>query len=203
MKKIGIMGGTFDPIHIGHLILGESAYEQFGLDRVLFMPSGRPPHKIGRQGASNSQRCEMVRLAVRDNPHFELSLQEMHDEGYTYTRHTLEQLCAENPDTGYYFIMGADSLLSFDTWRDPQRICELCTLVVAVRDHLPMEELSRKIEEVCERYHANIETLSTLNMDVSSHHLREWISQGRSCRYYLPEQVRGYIQEQHIYAGVL
>ena len=199
MRRTGIMGGTFDPIHVGHLILGESAYEQFHLDNVLFMPSGKPPHKIGRKGASNEQRTEMVRLAIRDNPHFELSLQEMHDEGYSYTRYTLETLCAQNPDTEYYFIMGADSLINFDTWRDPQRICELCVLVVAIRDHLPAWQLREKIEEVQKKYNARIDTLSTLNMDVSSHNLREWFAQGRSCRYYLPEEVRDYIRSHHIY----
>ena len=107
------MGGTFDPIHIGHLILGESAYEQFGLDRVLFMPSGNPPHKTKRHGASNSERAEMVRLAIGNNPHFELSLEEMHEQGYIYTKETLRRLRMRNPDcrcpqtvqpeSGYFF----------------------------------------------------------------------------------------------------
>ena len=88
-KKIGIMGGTFDPIHMGHLILGEKAYEQLELDKVLFMPCGNPPHKRNRKGrATDEQRAEMVRLAIEDNPHFELSLIEMHEEGYTYTYRT-------------------------------------------------------------------------------------------------------------------
>lgn len=111
-KKIGIMGGTFDPIHMGHLILGEQSYEQFQLDKVLFMPSGNPPHKRDRAGrASDNQRVDMVRLAIEDNPHFELSLAEMHETGYTYTYRTLEELKEYNPDTDYYFIIGADSLL--------------------------------------------------------------------------------------------
>ena len=109
-KKIGIMGGTFDPIHMGHLILGEQSYEQFQLDKVLFMPSGNPPHKRDRAGrASDNQRVDMVRLAIEDNPHFELSLAEMHETGYTYTYRTLEELKEYNPDTDYYFIIGADS----------------------------------------------------------------------------------------------
>ena len=112
MRKVGIMGGTFDPIHIGHLILGENAFLQFGLDQVLFMPSGNPPHKRDRRGrASTLQRVEMVQEAIGPNSHFALSLAETHDEGYTYTKETLERLKAENPDTEYYFIIGADSLL--------------------------------------------------------------------------------------------
>ena len=112
-RRVGIMGGTFDPIHIGHLILGESAWQQFCLEKVLFMPSGNPPHKRVRDGASNWQRVEMVRLAIRSNPHFELSLEEMHEQGYVYTKETLRRLRKQHPDTDYYFILGADSVLTF------------------------------------------------------------------------------------------
>ena len=133
-RKEGIMGGTFDPIHIGHLILGEAAYEQLGLDTVWFMPSGNPPHKKHREGrASDEQRAEMVRMAISGNPHFSLSLMEMEEEGYTYTYHTLERLREKHPDTDYYFIIGADSLRDFSTWMKPQRISDACTLVVAGR----------------------------------------------------------------------
>lgn len=90
-KKIGIMGGTFDPIHIGHLILGEKTYELLGLDKILFMPAGNPPHKQNRIGrATDAQRVSMVEKAISGNPHFELSLTEMNDKGFTYTYHTLE-----------------------------------------------------------------------------------------------------------------
>ena len=198
MKKVGIMGGTFDPIHIGHLILGENAYAQFGLDKVLFMPSGHPAYKLHR-GATNGQRVEIVRRAIGDNPHFELSLQEMRDEGYTYTRQTLENLTASHPDTEYYSIMRAESLLTFDTWKDPERICELCTIVVAVRDHLSEQELDTAIENISRRYNARIEKLSTLNIDISSSQLRKWLREGRSCRYYIPGAVLSYIQDGGIY----
>ncbi len=197
------MGGTFDPIHIGHLILGENAYEQFDLDQVLFMPSGNPPHKQNREGrASNEQRVEMVRRAIAGNDHFAISLVEMHDEGYTYTRQTLERLHEENPNTDYYFIMGADSLLSFDTWRDPEEICQLCTIVVAVRDHLPSGELDAAIEHNRWKYHADIRKLSTLNIDVSSRQLREWTAMNKSCRYYTPQPVIDYIHEHEIYRNL-
>lgn len=133
-KKIGIMGGTFDPIHVGHLILGEKAYEQLGLDKILFMPAGNPPHKRNRKGrASDEQRVEMVNLAIQGNPHFELSLIEMNAEGFTYTYRTLETLKKQNPDTDYYFIIGADSLYNFATWMEPARICQACTIVVATQ----------------------------------------------------------------------
>lgn len=199
-KKVGIMGGTFDPVHTAHLLLGESAYEQFGLDKVLFMPSGNPPHKRDRQGgATDAQRVEMVRRAIRLNPHFELSLAEMHELGYIYTSRTLERLRAEAPDTDYYFIMGADSLFSFDTWYEPQRICDQCVLVAAVRGHVAPEDLDAQIQRYREAYHADIRKLITPNMDISSSQIREWLGQGRSCRYYLPEEVRAYIGEERMY----
>lgn len=201
-KKIGIMGGTFDPIHVGHLILGERAYEQLSLDKVLFMPSGNPPHKRNRTGrASDEQRIAMVKKAIRGNPHFELSLAEMHEEGYSYTYRTLEALKEENPDTDYYFIIGADSLYTFETWKEPLRICRACTLVVAVRNHIPMDELSREMELLNRKYNGRFIRLDTMNIDVSSRHLREWTVQHKSLRYYVPDKVIAYMQEQGIYLG--
>ena len=193
------MGGTFDPIHIGHLILGESAYQQFDLEKVLFIPSGNPPHKKERKGASNEERVEMVRRAIASNPHFELSLEEMHDQGYNYTRETLERLRRAHPDTEYYFIMGADSLLNFETWKEPEGICRLCVLVAAVRDHMPQDKLDEQIRFLSKKYQADIRKLESLNIDISSHTLRAWVEEGRSCRYYRPEDVILYMEEHRIY----
>lgn len=200
-RRVGIMGGTFDPIHIGHLILAENAYEQFGLEKVLFMPSGNPPHKTKRDGATNEERVEMVRRAISFNEHFELSLEEMHEEGYNYTRETLARLTAANPDIEYYFIMGADSLLSFESWREPQEICRLCVLVAAVRDHMPQTLLNEQIDRLREKFHADIRKLESLNIDISSRTIRSWAAEGRSCRYYVPEPVIAYMEERGIYRG--
>ncbi|MDO4343483.1 MAG: nicotinate-nucleotide adenylyltransferase [Eubacteriales bacterium] len=199
-RKIGIMGGTFDPIHVGHLILGESAYQQFGLEKVLFMPSGNPPHKRNRSGrAALSERIEMVGLAIEDNPHFELSLAEAHEDGYTYTSKTLTRLTSECPDTEYYFIMGADSLFSFEQWKDPGRIAQLAILVVAGRDHADDEKLNQTAEHLKNLFHARIQRLSTPNIDISSKMLRGWIAQGCSTRYYIPDSVNRYISDLHLY----
>ena len=201
-KKIGIMGGTFDPIHMGHLILGEKAYEQLELDKVLFMPCGNPPHKRNRKGrATDEQRAEMVRLAIEDNPHFELSLIEMHEEGYTYTYRTLEQLNKANPDTEYYFIIGADSLFNFDTWMEPERICHEAVLVVATRDHTPLKELDQQMQLLSQKYNGNFIRLDTMNIDVSSELLRSWHESGQSLRYYVPQPVISYIEKNDIYKG--
>ena len=198
-RRVGIMGGTFDPIHIGHLILGESAWQQFCLEKVLFMPSGNPPHKRVRDGASNWQRVEMVRLAIRSNPHFELSLEEMHEQGYVYTKETLRRLRKQHPDTDYYFILGADSVLTFDTWMGPQEICDQCILTAAVRDSMDTETLDRAILHLREKYHADIRKLESPNLDISSHNIRSWCAEGRSIRHYVPDAVVDYIIDKGIY----
>lgn len=199
-KRIGIMGGTFDPIHIGHLILGETAYHQFHLDKVLFMPAGNPPHKQVRENrATDSQRVDMVRLAIASNPHFTLSLEEMHREGYTYTYRTLERLKKQYPNTEYYFILGADSLYTFDEWKEPGRILTACTILVGTRNHTSDEKLDRVIRYLEEKYQGKIEKLESLNIDISSKMIRSWIEKGRSLAYYVPDQVIDYIQRNNIY----
>ncbi|HUM82546.1 MAG TPA: nicotinate-nucleotide adenylyltransferase [Lachnospiraceae bacterium] len=203
MRKIGIMGGTFDPIHIGHLILGENACQQFGLEKVIFMPAGNPPHKQHRDGrASNEDRMKMVGLAIASNPHFELSDVEMNEKGFTYTYRTLELLKKLNPDAEYYFIIGADSLFDFDKWMKPQRICDACTIVAATRNHTSSEALDAAIAHVAETYRASIYKLDTENIDVSSNMIREWITEDRTIRYYVPDSVIDYIREHDVYAGL-
>lgn len=199
--KTGIMGGTFDPIHIGHLILAEKAYEQFHLDRVLFIPAGNPPHKQNREGrATDIQRVEMVKLAIAGNPHFSLCLDEMTEEGYSYTYLTLERLKRANPDDEYYFIIGADSLRDFHTWREPARICAAAGLLAAVRDHMPKQEIEKKMNVLRKDYSADISLLEIPNMDVASHTIRSWIAEGKSIRYYLPDSVIQYIKNNRIYS---
>ena len=198
--KVGIMGGTFDPIHIGHLILGEAARQQFRLDKVLFMPAGNPPHKRNRAGrATDEQRVEMVRLAIASNPGFELSLFEMNEDGYSYTYRTLEMLREENPDTEFYFIMGADSLFDFDQWRDPQRIVNAAHIVVATRNQTDPDVFDTLLNQRRDQFHGDFLKLDTPNLDISSKHIRERIRNRESARYYLPDPVLEYIREKGIY----
>lgn len=199
-KRIGIMGGTFDPIHIGHLILGETAYEQFQLDEVLFMPSGNPPHKRNRaHRATDDQRCEMVKRAIASNPHFSLSLEEMNEDGFTYTYRTLERLNKKHPNTEYYFILGADSLFDFDEWKEPARICQAGIIVVATRNHTKEEALDETISYLTKKYNGSFKKLKTLNIDISSALLRSWVAGKRNIRYYIPYSVIEYIKQNHIY----
>ncbi|MCI6043586.1 nicotinate-nucleotide adenylyltransferase [bacterium] len=199
-RKIGIMGGTFDPIHIGHLILGEKAYQQFGLEKIMFMPSGNPPHKQHREGrATDEQRVEMVRRAIEDNPHFALSLEEMNADGYSYTYRTLERLKGQNPGVEYYFIIGADSLFDFDGWKEPGRICQAAKLLVAGRNHVEKPRLISQMKYLGEKYNGEFFLLDIPNLDISSKMLRKWIAESESILYYVPDSVYTYIKEQKIY----
>lgn len=201
-RRVGIMGGTFDPIHIGHLILAECAYEQFHLDTVQFLPSGNPPHKTDRRdGASDEERLAMVALAIRDNPHFTLDAEEMRRTGYSYTSDTLVALRERNPDTDYYFIVGADSLMSLDTWRAPDVISRNCVLLAAVRDQFSIAEMEEQAARLHERYGAQIRFLRSPELDISSTDLRARCRDGRSLRYYIPDDVIAYIRQSGIYGG--
>ncbi|MEE0954694.1 MAG: nicotinate-nucleotide adenylyltransferase [Eubacterium sp.] len=198
--KAGIMGGTFDPIHIGHLILGEAALRQFHLDQIYFMPAGNPPHKKERLGrATDEQRIRMVQLAIRSNPNFRLSLVEMNDQGYTYTYKTLQKLRTAYPENDYYFIIGADSLQDFHEWMEPQKIADQCHIVAATRNQMPPEEFDRLLETQKKRFRGDFLKLDTPNLDISSKHLRKMVREGESIRYYVRDEVMDYIQENGLY----
>ena len=199
MTKVGIMGGTFNPIHFGHLILAETAYEEIGLDRILFIPSKNPPHKDSTEVISEEHRLKMVELAVQGNPHFQLSTIELDREGTTYTVDTLAQLTKENPNTDYYFIMGADSLIKLETWKNCQGVLDLCTVVVAGRDDLKTEDIQLKIQYYKDKYGARIITLNMPSYELSSGFLRDRISKGKSIQYYVPEKVKDYILSNFLY----
>ena len=199
-RKIGIMGGTFDPIHIGHLILGENAWHQFGLEKVLFMPSANPPHKPNRIGRADIQeRVDMVRGAIADNPHFELSLEEAFREDYCYTSETLQEMTVKHPDTEYYFIMGADSLFDFVDWKRPDIISRECVILAATRDHCRKDEILQKIEDLKQLFGADIRILNTPNMDIASEEIRKRLQQGEDTSDMLPEEVTAYIRQNHLY----
>lgn len=198
-KKIGIMGGTFNPIHIGHLILGQTALEQFQLDKVLFMPTKNPPHKRYDHIIDDVIRAEMVSIAIKDNPGFELSTFEMDREGVTYTADTLTQLTKQNPDEEYYFIVGADSLFYIDRWKDPATIFKLSRLLAAVRGQASNNDMIQKIAELNETFHASVELLNSPNIDISSSEIRERIQNGMDIQYYVMPDVARYIQSNNLY----
>ncbi len=199
MRKVGIMGGTFNPIHYGHLLLAENAYEQIGLDKILFMPSKKPPHKASLEVASGEHRLDMVKLAIGNNPHFVASTLELDREGMTYTADTLAILAGENPDTEYYFIIGGDSLLQMTEWRAPQIVFKLCTIVAAGRNQLPRNTLEQQVKRLHEAYGASIILMDMPAIEISSADIRERTASNKSIRYYVPEQVLDYIKEHGLY----
>ncbi len=198
--KTGIFGGTFNPIHNGHLIIAESVREQFGLGRVMFMPSGQPPHKRDPEVVDPERRFEMVKLAVGSNPCFEASRMEIDRAGFTYTVNTLQQLRAEyGSETGLYFIIGADIVPELVTWKDFRRVFELCEFIAVLRPGFDREAFNREIGRIVENYGAVIHTVDTRLIDISSTEIREKCSAGESIRYLVPDGVREYICKEGLY----
>lgn len=198
-KKIGIMGGTFDPVHMAHLRLAETAYDLFQLDQVIFLPSSDPPHKAGRRITCYEKRAEMVKTAIENNPHFICSDLERMRQGYSYTSETLEWFVSENPENRYYFIVGADSLFYMEDWHKPEKIFCLATILAATRGDISDAQLAEKIRFLTERYHGRIYPLQYVNLDISSSMIRELAADGHSIRYYVPDRVIKYIQENRLY----
>ncbi len=196
MKKIGIMGGSFNPIHIGHLILAEHAFEQAGLDKILFMPLKNPPHKDKTTMISDQHRLEMVSLAIEDNPNFELSSLEMERKGTTYTVDTLNILRKENPHIEYYFILGADSFLMMENWKNPKELFELATILVANREDVNKSKLSKHYNYLKKKYGARAIFINMPKMEISSASIRERIKKNKSIKYMLTDKVGEYINDK-------
>lgn len=199
VKRKGIMGGTFNPIHLGHLLLAETAKEAFKLDEILFIPSGQSYMKDTAEIAAKEMRLEMTRLAIVDNPDFRLSAIEVEREGNTYTFETLLTLREREPDTEFYFIAGADSLYNMETWKHPHIVFHNCTVLAAVRDNMHKEELQKQIQYLKEKYNAVIYLLPLKEITISSTDIRNKWKQKKSIRYMVPKTVIDYMREHHLY----
>lgn len=195
------MGGTFDPIHIGHMILAEQARSQFGLDEVLFMPSSQPPHKDRGHVSRAKDREAMTKLAIVGNEAFRYSDLELKREGLTYTSDTLLELCEQEPQNTYYFILGADSLFYIDKWHEPQVIFDHAVILVSNRDEHSDEEMEAQIRYLKDIYHGEIGIVHMDSIGISSTEIREKQKAGISIRYYVPEAVYQYIQEEKLYVS--
>lgn len=197
--RIGIMGGTFDPIHYGHLILAENALKQYRLDKVFFIPTGPSPHKNDTDISSAEHRCRMIQLAINENSGFELSRLEVDSNEVSYTYRTLLNLREIYPQAEIYFIMGGDSLDYLERWKNPNIILENAVILAAVRDEMDQTQIANKIAELKAIYGGYIYTLNTPSFSVSSNDIRKRVREDQSVRYLLPEEVRQYIINEDLY----
>jgi nicotinate-nucleotide adenylyltransferase len=198
MARVGIVGGTFDPIHLGHLIIAEEARVQLGLERVIFIPAGRPWLKGSEPSASPKDRLEMTRLAVRSHPSFRCASIEVERGGNTYTVETLEVLSRSLPGAELFYVVGLDSLREFHRWRSPARILELATLVVLLRPGYRRPPLNA-LRGVAPAAEERVRILKGPLMEVSSTDIRRRVAEGRSIRYLVPPEVEEYIARRGLY----
>lgn len=200
MAYIGIMGGTFDPIHFGHLAAAEGAIYHVGLDRVYFMPNRQPPHKFGRPVTVAEDRAAMVRLAIAGNPRFEFSDLELKRDGPSYTIDTIRTVHALHPEWRVAFIVGMDSLIDLPNWHEYQTILQLADLVVVSRPCYPAAQRDAVLAQLGPELTAHIRLLEVPGIDVAATELRTMAAQGYPLRYLVPDVVEQYIQEHRLYA---
>ena len=198
--KLGILGGTFDPVHNGHLALAEAAMQQLELEELLFIPAPAPPHKDGRAITAFAQRYEMVQLAIAGRPHFWLSDLEAKRAGKSYTYDTLQTIKTHAPQCELFFLTGADALEGFSHWYRWQEILDLCTLVVTTRPGFAFET-PKELAAEARRRQKGVLLLEKDEVDISATKLREAIAQGKAWQQWVPQAVAEYIQANHLYRG--
>ncbi|MEW4531168.1 MAG: nicotinate-nucleotide adenylyltransferase [Maioricimonas sp. JB045] len=196
--RLGIYGGTFDPVHYGHLIAADQFREQCELDQVLFVPAGKPPHKQTREITAGKQRVEMLKLAVAGDPRFGVSTIELDRDEPSFTLDTLGQLRREQPDAELYFLMGADSLAEFPTWREPARIVELAHIAVANRGR-SVPDPGPVGEAIGVDLASRVTVVEMPAVDLSASDLRARVGSGRSIRYMTPRAVEEYVRTHDLY----
>jgi nicotinate-nucleotide adenylyltransferase len=198
-EAVGIMGGTFDPIHFGHLLAAEEARFRLALDRVVFVPNGEPPHKKDYSVSSGVRRYEMVVLATASNPAFEASRLEVERRGPSYAVDTLRELRGElGRETKLYFITGADAVLELLSWRSPEKLVELCEFVAVTRPGYDLERLGKRLSA---ELPACVHVLDVPGVHISSTELRRRAAAGESLRYLTPSSVVRYIAAHGLYSG--
>ncbi|WP_448576606.1 nicotinate-nucleotide adenylyltransferase [Thermomicrobium sp.] len=200
MPRLGIFGGTFDPIHHGHLIVAEVLREELQLSRVLFLPAGQPPHKIGRPITPIPHRLAMLQLALQGNPHFAISYVDVRRPGPCYTVDSLTVLRHEYPDAELVFLMGEDSLHDLPTWHQPNRIAELALLGVALRPGIAVD-----LESVFARVPAARDRVILVPVpliQIAASDIRRRVAQGRTIRYQVPPVVEEYIARHGLYRTI-
>ena len=197
--RVGVLGGTFDPIHLGHLIIAEEARVRLGMDSVVFMPAGRPWLKEHEPGAEVGHRLEMVRMAVEGNPYFSYSRLEVERQENSYTADTLERMRRTLPEGAeLLFILGLDSLREFAGWHRPERVLELATLVALVRPGYEDVQV-RALDDILPEASQRVVLLEGPLLEISSTDIRRRVAKGHSIRYLVPQEVEEYIQRTGLY----
>ena len=198
-NKVGIMGGTFDPPHLGHLLSAEYTAEKLGLDRVIFIPTGLKAYKSADNAASAADRYAMTAAVTEENERFDISDIEIKNTGINYTGDTLEKLHGIYLGTHFYFIVGADSLDYMDEWHEPEKIFRLCTVAAVGRPGFDTARILNKAEELKRRYGADIRYIDMPQIDISSTEIKNRVRLGRSVRYMIPDCVEKYIKQKQLY----
>ena len=196
MSKVGVLGGTFDPMHCGHLRAAEVARDELALETVLFVPAANPPHKPGRGVTGASARVSMLELALADEIGFELSNIEIERGGPSYTIETLDELQRRQPDAEYWFITGSDAFLDIGTWKDWETLLGRYTFAVHERPGVDLEKASRA---VASSFHQRIVFLRREMLNVSSTEIRRSVRDGHSIRFLVPKAVDDYIRRNRLY----
>ncbi len=198
--KIGICGGTFDPVHVGHLAIAELVREEFALDKVLFIPSGKPPHKDLDSVTDPVHRLNMVQCAVSTNPNFEAVSIEVERRGYTYTVDTLKQLHELYPKgTEFYYIIGADVVMDLLKWKNADEVFTLTSFIALMRPGFNDEEFKTRLTYLKSKYNVNITGFEAPLIEISSTFIRDRIKSGKSVKYFTTEPVERYIKENKLY----
>ena len=199
--RVGVLGGTFDPVHLGHLIVAEEVRLRLELERVIFVPAGQPRLRTDEYLSPAADRLRMVQLATADNPYFQVCDSETRRSGPTYTVDTLDEL-GRSLETGasLYFIVGSDVLGQFHRWKDPERVLDLCNLVVVTRsghDDFDWPAWQKSFPQATDKS----TLLDTPIVDISGSEIRRRAGRGESVRYLVPDSVAEYIRERNLYAG--
>jgi len=200
MDKVGIIGGSFDPIHFGHLRIAQIALDEQKFKEVLFIPSGNPPHKKTKNLSPAMDRYNMVKLAAKDNQRFNVCDYEIHEAGITYTILTIRELQKQYPKgTVFSFILGADAFMDMDTWRDLEDFLSMVELIVLSRSYYKTSKVEEKIKNYREKYSCNIQTIYAKTLNISATSIRKLVKNGKSIRYLVPHEVVDYINKHGLY----
>ncbi|GAA0077336.1 nicotinate-nucleotide adenylyltransferase [Clostridium sp. CTA-5] len=197
MKRYGIIGGTFDPIHYAHLYIAYEAKKQLDLDEVIFMPAGNPPHKDGKCITDASLRYEMVNLAIQDYNEFSISSYEIEKNGLSFTYQTLEHL--KSKDRELFFITGADCLIDIEKWENVSKILSLCNLVVFTRGGINNDQLIKQEEYIQKKYEVDITVLKLNQLEISSTDIRKRIKDKERIDFFVPNSVVNFIEKNELY----